>query len=87
LCIGSEEFMKTPGDAVTTKSPEYTANGYSKFPPDIAREQVGGALAVTVVVTLETEVTVLAEGHVEGAAEHEALEITVTVDAKPVIVE
>jgi hypothetical protein len=42
-------------------------------------------LAVVVAVTVETEVMVLAAGHVEVGA-HEALDTTVTVDAKPVTV-
>jgi hypothetical protein len=78
--------LRIPADAATSKSPGYTADGASKLPPTIAREQVGNAVVVTVVVTVETEVMVLAEGHVEGAAVHEALEITVTVDARGVIV-
>lgn len=68
-----------PG-CVTLNSPGYIVPGTTNWPPNIAREQVGVATVVTVVVTMETEVTVLAEGHVEGAAVQEALEVIVTVD-------
>jgi hypothetical protein len=70
----------------TPKLPGYTVPGSSKLPPKIAREQVGTTAVVTVVVTVNTEVTVLAEGHAEDAAVHEALEVTVTIDGAAVIV-
>jgi hypothetical protein len=61
--------------------------GSSKLPPTIPRKQVGIAVNVAVVATVEIEVIVLAGGHLKGAAVHEVFEVTVTVDAKAVIVE
>jgi hypothetical protein len=46
---------------VDEKKAKFPVVGSSKLPPMIAREQIGDTVVVTVVVTVETEVIVLAE--------------------------